>query len=315
MIGNGANQTAKTALETYLGKSMSTFNSDAKEMVNRKDNVLSLANNIWYINGLTPNSDFKKTVADYYNAGMQPAPMNNNTVDEINAWADKNTDHMIPKILKYGDLSPANRTVVANAMLFDAKWTEPFKDSAVQDDDFTLFNSKKKKVKMMYSKEDTYYENEYATAFEKTYGDGKEYSFIGILPKKKGKFNLSELDIAGLLKNKKKEDVYISLPKFTYDWEDKLSDALKETSLAPIYGRNFDKIVNEEILWVDSIIQGCKIIVDEKGTKAAAVTVATMKSTGISINRKEVKLDRPFAYVIKDNKTGSVLFVGKCIEP
>ena len=113
------------------------------------------------------------------------------------------------------------------------------------------------------------------------------------------------------------------MPKFDYKWDDddKLDKYLKNSGLASLYKANsLSDIFEEKYLGTtcETVIQKCKITVDEEGTKAAAVTAMMAKCTSVRVkpdNYKEVHLDRPFAYMIKDNKTGQILFVGKVVNP
>ena len=119
--------------------------------------------------------------------------------------------------------------------------------------------------------------------------------------------------------NTKEYDVNIQIPKFTYDWNDSLKGVLEKTEIKSIFEKNKNPMANllqnwPYPVWVYDILQSCKIMMDEEGTKAAAVTVIIMKTTAALVSTREtktVKLNRPFAYIIKDNTTNEVMFMGK----
>ncbi|MBE5957249.1 MAG: hypothetical protein E7254_00090 [Lachnospiraceae bacterium] len=317
MVANGADDEARAELEKYLGKTVAENNKYSLDLINRKSDVLmSLNNSFWYRKGMLPMDSFKKALSDYYKAETNSTPMDASTVDDINNWVADKTDDMIKKLVDTKDVDINTQSILVNALLFDAKWTRQFDPSDTYDRSFTDFDGKKNTVSMMNITENIYYENDYATAFEKTYGKEGDYSFIGILPKKSGKFALKNLEIKKLLDTKTSNKVKVGLPKFEYDWKDTLNETLKKQGLEKIFDRNnlhFDRILVDDPLYVSKIIQACKIQVGEEGTKAAAATALIAKDTCIMPveGLKEVILDRPFAYLIKDNKTGEILFMGK----
>lgn len=311
----------KWEVEQYLGKTTEEYNQYALDKMNdiKKDNVLKMANAVWYREDLDISREFTEKIQKNYYASVKKAPFNQKTLDEINGWAKENTDGMIDKILN--EIDEYASTYILNALLFNGKWTDEIKPNDVSNEKFTKINGKKINVKMMKDEQDSYYENDYAIAFEKTYEKDQRYSFIGILPKEKGEFRLEELDIEGLLKKKKQGKAIVKFPKFSYKWNGKMKKALYSTSLNKLFIGGYDplRIMFPELVentYVDEILQSCKIEVDEKGTKAAAVTVVITKTAGFVITKnKEITLNRPFAYLIRDNNTGEILFVGKVVDP
>lgn len=323
MASNGTTGNVKADCETYLGKSVQDYNEHALQLMNRakSDEMLSIANGIWYDQKAAINTIFRDTVTNKYNAQIKASPLDETTVTEINQWASENTDGMIKQVLQ--EIPEPTVAILANALLFDGKWTTPFKNINTYKEEFTKLNGEVIKVDMMHSSENIYYENEYAIGFEKTYGDNREYSFIAILPKEEGDFSMSDLDIEGFLKTKTKEySVKISVPKFSYSWNSSLNSALITTSLKSIYNEQLNPLGNmldiAESVFVADISQTCKIIVDEEGTKAAAVTTMVAYATSYIPDPNEIKyvdLDRTFGYIIVDNVTNEVLFMGKVVEP
>lgn len=328
MATNGATDKVKQDLELYLGKNTSEYNKYSSKIMERTktDKMLTVANGVWYIQEAEINSAFNNAVVKNYNATVKGTPMDQSTVDDVNQWASDNTEGMFKKVIN--EIPSGTVSILANALLFKGKWTVPFDADDTYDENFTNFDGKKVKTEMMHAWEDIYYENDYAIGFEKTYGENKEYSFIAILPKVKGKFDLSNLDIESFLKSKTdKYDVRISMPKFTYNWNSAdnnvtLNDVLQKTSIKSIYNWNLNPLGNilntSDCVYASDISQACKIIVDEEGTKAAAVTILVVKATSVQVTTtpvKKVNLNRPFGYIIMDNKTNEVLFMGKLIKP
>lgn len=174
---------------------------------------------------------------------------------------------------------------------------------------------------MMEEESNSYYENDYALAFEKTYEKDKKYSFIGILPKAKGSFKLENLNIEELLKKKKKDQVQIGIPKFEYAWKNNIKSSLVSAGVKEIFNKYIPALnpmfddADSSNKYVDEIIHSTAIEMNTDGTKAAAVTAAVVKETSIRMCSNKILLDRPFAYIIKNNKTGEILFIGKVVDP
>lgn len=324
MAANAATPDALKDLEGYLGKPLAQYNQHSLNQMNRaeKDEMLTLANGVWYKDICTINPVFSDSIAKYFKGEIKAAPFNQTTAGEINQWASDKTEGMIPKIIE--EIPKEAVSIFANALLFKGKWTSPFKKTSdIINDKFTMYSGSQKTVKMMCGTVGTYFENDNAVGFEKTYGEEEEYSFIGILPKKKGEFKLSDLNVEELLATETYGyDVNIQIPKFTYSWDGSLKNVLSKTSIKSIFNNTKNPMGNllqnwPENVWVDDINQSCKIVMDENGTKAAAVTSVVADTTcAISVPReiKTVKLNRPFAYIIRDNTTKEVMFMGKVID-
>ena len=322
MAANGATDEAKTALEKYLGKNVSEYNQYASLFMEKakSDEMITLANGVWYKDGYCIKPNFSNQITQYYDAELKRAPFDQSTIDQINQWASDHTKKMIPKVIN--EIPRDSVAILANALLFEGKWTNAFKGEDTYKRTFTKINGTKEDVDMMSATENIYYENDYAVGFEKTYGNDARYSFIAVLPKKKGEFKLSSLNLSEFLKTKTtKYHVQIVMPKFSYSWDDELTNTLKNTNVKIIFDESKNPLGNlvesPYPVYASDVFQACKITVDEEGTKAAAVTTLIVKTTSaiVNSNSKEVVLDRPFGYIIMDNKTNEVLFMGKVIEP
>ena len=319
MVANGTTPSAKSDCETYLGKTVEQFNKDSLQWMEKakKDDAISLANGVWYEKGYKVKEAFKNAVENNYLATVKETGMDQNTIDEVNQWASDNTDGMIKRVIK--EIQPRTVAILSNALLFKGNWTDKFYEGATEKEDFTDAKGVRKKVDMMHSTEHAYYENDYARAFEKTYENGR-YSFIGILPKEQGDFSLQNLDIEGLLKTRTTQyGVKIGLPKFSYEWNNSLNDTLMKTPLKSVYDMAAnplgEMLYTADPIYVSDIRQSCKISVDEKGTVAAAVTTVIVKDGAMFTKEyKTINMNRPFGYLIKDNTTNEVLFMGKVVE-
>ena len=166
---------------------------------------------------------------------------------------------------------------------------------------------------MMYSIETTYLENKVAKGFIYDFKNSK-YSFIGILPKKTGNFKLSEINIDSLLLNKKKSKVLIGLPKMDYQSEIDIESLVSNYNIKEIFTNqaNFSKISDDTIV-IDTMIQKNNLTIAEKGT-----IKSSLKQTETSNITEEydtqIILNRPYAYLIVNNETNDVMFIGKVVK-
>ena len=278
---------------------------------------------------------FKKTVEESYYAAVENMDFSDpgRIADRINEWAGRSTDGFIDKVLDESDISDEAVAFLMNALYFKANWAGSdiapmFLEYATVDDDFTLTDGKKKKVRMM---QNVRY-HQYAEM------DGFR---VLVLPYAGGKFNMYVLlpdrnDLDGLLDKlqttswneilgslKRDAEVYVKLPKFDIENKFDLNDALRalgvERAFQKGYAR-FDRMfAPKEVAydyWISKVIQKARISVAEWGTEAAAVTVVEMvgesAAPGPEEEPKKVYFyaDHPFVFAIGEVTSGTILFEG-----
>ncbi len=118
-------------------------------------------------------------------------------------------------------------------------------------------------------------------------------------------------DVNSWLKNLRKQEVGVLLPKFKITWgATELKDILKEMGL-PLFG-DYTGISDDARLFISNILHKAFVAVDEKGTEAAAATAVVMRKTSMG---PVFRADRPFVFMIRDNRSGSLLFMGRVVNP
>ncbi len=238
------------------------------------------------------------------------------TLGKINGWVNDKTHEMIPSVLT--DIPENTAAVLINTLYFESSWREKWFFNEDYKQTFTLLDGTKKEIPLMENGTNDYFENDKATAFGCYYMNG--IKFIGILPKESGDFTFEGLDIPSLLKNETWDyDVTAVMPKFTFDTEFDLKDALSAAGLQNIFtegAADFSGMTSETDLFISEIFQKTRIELDENGTRAAAATVAIANDTALPIERekKDVRLDRPFAFLIYDEDREQILFMGKVTD-
>lgn len=329
MTANGAKGNTLAQMEDVFGVSAEELNkylhSYMESLSVGEKYKLTMANSIWLRDSLkNVQQDFLQTNADYYGADIYRRVFDNATLNDINKWVDKKTDHMIPSILE--QIEPDDMMFLINALCFDAKWQDPYKDSDVRDDTFTREDGSIKNVKMMYSTEHRYLENELVTGFLKYYAD-KKYAFVALLPKEGKSMDecVSGLDgeaILKLLRSVSEDTVLTRTPKFKAEYSIEMCDVLKAMGIEDAFDSRADfsgiaPITDDTFLYIGTVIHKTFIELDEKGTKAAAATMIGMKNSGALMmdEQKKVYLDRPFIYMIIDRNYNVPLFIGTMTDP
>ena len=329
MTANGADGETLRQMENAFGISSETMNrylySYISNLSRGENYKLGLANSIWVEEGLkNVKNDFLQTNADYYNADIYRLPFDESAVNTVNSWVNDKTDGMIPAIID--ELSPEDVMILINALCFDARWEEPYDERAVRDDVFQREDKSMSTVPFMFSTEKKYIEDEYATGFIKPYAYGK-YAFVALLPNegvsvKDYVSSLNGQKVLEMLNSASNEEVRTKMPKFKAEYTIPLTDALKRMGITDAFGSSadFTRMASKEdaLLYISRVIQKTYIEVDEKGTKAAAVTAVLMGDGGTGTapiqDYKTVYLDRPFVYMLIDCRSNVPFFIGTLMD-
>ncbi len=324
MTMQAASGESLSQLQDFYGANADEMAGYASSLMARYDKLknveVKLSNGIYCDEEEVFTEEYRKKLKDMYRADALELPFHSNSGSSakvINDFCDGNTDGMIP-IIVTPDIVAQSDAILVNALYFNGKWAKRFEDYQVRDFEFNNITGNVSTVKGMSSKSEVAYVNDNATAFSYAYKDDS-IVFIGILPDESicdsnGNFNVSDINIDDLLQSKVKEEVYFTVPKFSLEYGTTLDAALKEQGLSSLYS-NYDLTgMTENPQKVSTVIHKVKIELDEEGTKAAAATaVATTKNAAEAEPFIEVRLDRPFAFLIYDKEANEVLFMGKVV--
>lgn len=321
MLANGAGGETLAQIEDVLfgGIPVDDWNEYLKYYVNllpTTDKVkLHQANSIWYSESpsLSLRPSFLQTVTDYYNSELYAAPFNDATKNEINDWISRNTDGLIENALNELD----GVMCLINALVFDGNWETPYNESNIFDRPFHNADGGTEIVDMMIRYENLYLESDTARGFMKAY-DGGNYAFVAILPNEDLTLteyleSLTVEDLTELLNSPRHAKIQAGLPQFEYEYALNLDKILQDLGMTDAFDptrADFSSMADD--LYVSSVLQKTRIIVDAKGTKAAATTIVTMAPTSAPApdSIKPVILDRPFLYMIVDTHTNLPIFLG-----
>lgn len=329
MTANGAEDETLQQMEDVLGMTTEEMNlyiySYMQKLPQNEKYKLSLANSIWFTDHerFTVNQDFLQTTADYYRADIYKAPFNEQTCKDINNWVKEKTDGMIPSAL---DEIPADALMyLINALAFDAEWADVYEKYQVKDGEFTKEDGTKQECEFMYSTESNYFEDEKATGFLKYYKSGK-YAFVAMLPKEGVSVSEYIASLTGeslneMLSNPEHTTVYTSIPKFETSYSVEMTEILKSMGMTEAFDPNNADFAGLGSstggnISISRVIHKTFISVEEKGTKAAAVTIVE-PGDGAAMEPeqpKEVYLDRPFVYMLIDCENNIPFFIGTMMD-
>lgn len=296
---------------------------------------LSFANGVWIDKSLSLQPSFKQIVDNDYKAACSPADFQTKAVEvskEVNAWAEKETSGLIKELLPSGSVDSSTRLVFANALYFKGAWTAKFNQSETKDYDFHLLNHTSVKVPFMTSKK-----KQAVSAFNgfkvlglpyKQGADKRRFSMYFFLPDAKDglPYLIEQMgsDSGFLDRHLPYEEVKVGefrIPKFKISFGFEASDVLKKLGLvSPFSGEGLTEVVDSSVtarnLYVSSIHHKSFIEVNEEGTEAAAATAGVIKLRGLlSDNLIDFVADHPFLFLIREDMTGVVLFIGQVLNP
>lgn len=327
MTANGADNTTGEQMESVLGMSTEELNrfmySYVKRLPEGEKYKLRLANSIWAKEdpGLTVSKDFLQTNADYYGADAYGAPFNDDTVKDINDWVNEGTDGMIPELID--GIDPDTVMFLINALCFDAEWANIYSESDVTDGKFTCENGAVQDIKLMHSEESAYLEDENATGFIKYYSGGK-YAFAALLPEAGVSVSDYVSTMTGerlysLLSAPQRCTVMASMPKFRTEYSVSLVDPLSAMGMSAAFDSvqaDFSRLGQFAggNIYIGDVLHKTYISVNERGTRAGAVTAVIMDSESCIDNYKVVRLDRPFVYMLIDCETSTPFFIGTAMS-
>ena len=322
MTANGADGRTLAEFEKLIDTDMNKLNSYlaafTTNMPQSPKAKLDMANAIWFRdNGFTANEDFLDINRNYYGAGVYTAPFDDGTVNDMNNFVKDATDGQIDKILD--NIPPSTVMYLLNALSFDSEWEEKYKKEQIHDGTFTAYDGSIQTVKMMYSQENRYIEDENTTGFTKDYKGGN-YRFVALLPDENTDIidyvkNLTGEKLTNLL-NTQSCTVDVGIPQFESNYDAEMKDILTDMGLGSFFDpatADFSKLGSAQYnLYVSSVIHKTTLTLDDKGTKAAAITLVSQDEGAAAPpeDLKTVILDRPFVYMIVENQTEIPVFIG-----
>jgi serine protease inhibitor len=280
---------------------------------------LAIANSLWGKQGFTFKPDFLQRNQEFYQAEVASLDFTSPAaVERINAWVKQNTEGKIPEIVQ--EIDPSQVLFLINAVYFKGNWTTQFDPKLTSDRPFTLLDKTQKQVPMMAQRGDYQYsETDQFQAISLPYGDGRLSLYV-FVPNDLKSFTATltpenwETWMAQFAKKKGS----IQLPRFKFEYGTTLKEALKAMGMAAMFEpsqADFSGMSAEKVA-ISEVQHKTFIEVNEEGTEAAAVTSVGVRTLSAPTEPPfQMVVDRPFFTAIRDNQTGTVLFLGTVTEP
>ncbi len=298
-----------------------TYKDLMGQLVHLDDDVLfSIANSIWYRQGANVLEEFIITNQEYFDAAVRELDFSDpKSVDVINDWIADKTNDKIEDMLD--DIPSGAYMYLVNAIYFNATWKYEFDKDDTYSGTFYKEDETTSQADFMKLKGDFYYTSHSSySAVELPYGDSA-FSMVALLPAEES--TVSEL-IAMLDRDtwnargtfSSPQEVQVELPKFKYEFKTLMNDHLNNLGLGVAFSdaADFSRITEETDLFISRVIHQTFIDVNEEGTEAAAATIVEMRETSIQVP-EIIRFNRPFLYIIKENSTGAIMFMGKVGQP
>lgn len=331
MVGIGAEGKTGEEFQSVLGEGMTLVSDELMQKlpVDKENMVVNIANSAWVDEELAADEVWTATVAEYFKSEIYQTELaGTKTMGVINGWVEDKTEGLIDAILSE-PLTDDARLAVINAIYFNGKWETPFTAESTKQEPFIKGDGSKVTVDMMngffeyfpYYKNDTmegvalpYLEDSYVfLAMKPTAGQTVRELYEGLTPKM----------LEEMLEGQEETLMNLKLPKFRVEYSKELNEDLADMGLSTAFSpakANFSGLgtsVDGNPLFIDKVLQKAIIIVDEKGTEAAAVTVATVDcGSAMPVDEPiEVYFDEPFLYMIYDTDTEVPLFMGILDDP
>ena len=285
---------------------------------------LHIANAVWGQKGYHFLPTFLDVLAENYGAGLRTldfasAPEESRLI--INDWVSDQTEGRIEDLIPQGLIDIFTRLVLTNAIYFNAAWQYPFSERATGDSQFHLLDGREVTVPMMSQTESFgYAEGADYQAVELPY-DGGELSMVILLPHA-GQFeafeeSLNTERVGAIISALDHSQVALAIPKFEFESAFKMRETLMAMGMPVAFtgDADFSGMTGGRELFISEVVHKAFVSVDEAGTEAAAATAVIMKITALPTTPIEFTANRPFIFLIRDIETGSLLFIGRILNP
>ncbi len=301
--------------------------SEIQKSKNTKYYTYNVANSIWAQEGYRFLHSFFTTVEKYYQAkiaevNFQDKKKRESARKQINAWVSQKTENKIKNLLDKTALDKNTKMVLVNAVYFLAQWDKVFdKKLTKQDYFYGLQEQSTKDFMQMDNRMKHAYKNG-IQLLEIPYKDKKASMFV-LLPdtsldftvfKKLLNYNL----FSDICKNAEFKNIRLRFPKFKIEYKNDLAKILQAAGIKRAFSNraDFSGMTCKKELQIDKVIHQTYIDVDESETEAAAATAVIMrKITSVNpADRIIFNANHPFIYLIKENRTESILFIGQLIK-
>lgn len=331
-LNNGATgQTSEEILSAigFEGRTSDDINGYCRSILDGCPGVdelvkVKMANTVIVKEGFELKNSFCTALSEYYDAYVRSMAFDSKALEAINNWCNEQTEGMIPQILE--EIPEEACLFTLNSIYFKGNWTVKFKKSETRKRTFTNIDGSSGEIPMMHMEDMFEYSSNdiWATA-RLPYGNGS-YSMYVLLPHQDRSLD----DVLAVLDSQTWENeknmmraarLNLMLPSFDTETTLKLKDIMRNLGMV----RAFDSFYAEFNEMFDSsdhtylglLLQKSKIIVNEEGTEAAAVTIGGEMTTAVPPSEPQTvsfHADRPFIYIIQEKSSNAIFFIGAKVK-
>ncbi len=282
---------------------------------------LLIANSVWHRQDVTVLPEFVQTVGEYFDAEVTALDFSDPAAaDRMNAWVREATAGRIESIVD----DPIDASVIAhllNAVYFKGEWTHQFDRDRTAESPFELTDGSQATVEMMYHRGFRplrYMRGDGVEVVELPYGRDA-YNMVIVMPSTHQAIGeltseLTQEQWNGWIADLDETEGTISMPRFTLEYELSLNDVLKALGMEIAFSgaADFSNMFDRRGPYIGEVKHKTFVEVTEEGTEAAAVTDAVML---VSHGGPHMVLNRPFLFAIRERFSGTILFMGKIMNP
>src|SRR5580704_17762962 len=290
---------------------------------------LSVANALWAQRGYDFLNSFLNIMNNDNGAGLHQVDFIGSTEAArltINQWVEQKTANKIKDLLPPGALKPTTRLVLTNAIYFKGDWQTQFDKAQTKDEDFHLSPAQTKKVPLMHRQGGFNYFNGGTFQVLEIPYKSNELSMVVFLPKDLGGLGGLEQSLTAsntqqwLRRLAPVSKVIVTMPKFKMTQEFELGATLGAMGMPQAFSSSadFSGMTGHRDFGISAVIHKAYVDVNEEGTEAAAATAVTMRALAMRAPEAQppvFRADHPFVFMIRDNGSGSILFMGRVMDP
>ena len=316
------------ALHAGMKVLMERFNAIPKET-----GALEIANRLWLDGREKPLPEYMALLEADYGATVGVMDFRKKTEKarkEVNEWIGQKTRDKIKELLMEGNVTPDTRLVLTNAIYFNSAWRYPFKKSLTKEEPFRAGKDRQVNVSLMNQTRELLYGEESDLQWVKVPYTIPNFSLLVLLPKENETFTQLELlekklnseALAAWMARMERREVNMWLPKFRDERRYPLAGLLQKLGMKLAFTREADfsrmAVPADDPLYIDFVVHQSFIELDEERTEAAGATAVGITRTTAVLHPQEpvtFRADRPFIYCLVDDATGTILFLGRMMEP
>uniref|UniRef100_A0A8C6HXL1 Serine (or cysteine) peptidase inhibitor, clade I, member 1 n=1 Tax=Mus spicilegus TaxID=10103 RepID=A0A8C6HXL1_MUSSI len=310
-----------------------SFLRDFSNMASAEENqyVMKIANSLFVQNGFHVNEEFLQMLKMYFNAEVNHVDFSQNVAvaNSINKWVENYTNSLLKDLVSPEDFDGVTNLALINAVYFKGNWKSQFRPENTRTFSFTKDDESEVQIPMMYQQGEFYY-GEFSDGSNEAGGiyqvleipyEGDEISMMLALSRQEVPLaTLEPLLKAQLIEewanSVKKQKVEVYLPRFTVEQEIDLKDILKALGVTEIFIKdaNLTAMSDKKELFLSKAVHKSCIEVNEEGSEAAAAS-GMIAISRMAVLYPQVIVDHPFLYLIRNRKSGIILFMGRVMNP